>query len=415
MKRRTLAIGALVSVAALALAGCSPKADTGDGGGGSGEVTTGAGIVGDEITLGMLVDLSGPFAAIGKELSQAAELYWEQRNEDGGVCGTYTVAVDVKDNAYNVQNTVSLYTEMSPDVLAFQNILGSAPTTALADSLAADDMVVVTHGQGQELLGDEHILITGATFDLEALNGLGYLLENGLIEEGGTIGHIYLEGAYGEGVLAGVQQFGELHGSTVAPVQVTPAITDLTGAVADLQSKGVQVIVVSGSPPQLASVAAAADAAGLDVPILGSTPTWTAGLLDTPAGDALRDNLYVAFPVASFENATAAAFRDAYLEKYPDENPSLQIVLEYAESRALDAVLEQACENGDLTRAGVLAARGEVTSVETDGVTPTLDLSDPSRAATAEEYIARADDVPGGLAVIDGPYASEDARGAYGS
>jgi len=412
MKRHVLAGAALAVAGMVVLAGCSPKADTG-GDTGAGEIVTGAGISGDEITLGMLVDLSGPFAAIGKELSQAAQLYWDQRNADGGVCGQFTVALDVKDNAYNVQSTVSLYTEMAPDVLAFQNILGSAPTTALSAQLADDDMLVVTHGQGQELLGDDHILITGATFDLEALNGLGYLLENGLIEEGGTIGHIYLEGAYGEGVLAGVEAFGEEHGTTIAPVQVTPAVTDLTGAVADLQSKGVQAIVVSGSPPQLASVAAAASAAGLDVPILGSTPTWTAGLLATPAADALREHLYVAFPAAPFENADAAAFRDAYLEAYPDENPSLQIVLEYSEAVALDAVLEQACADGDLTRAGVLAARGELTTVET-GVTPTLDLSDPSRAATAEQYITRAADVAGGLEIVDGPYASDEARASYG-
>ncbi|MGN7860894.1 ABC transporter substrate-binding protein [Microbacterium sp. 22303] len=411
MNRSIPALAVATITAAVLFTSCSPKvdapapADTGD-------VVTGAGVSGGEITLGMLVDLSGPFAAIGKELSQAAQVYWDQRNADGGVCGQFTVSLDVKDNAYNVQNTVSLYTEMSPDVLAFQNILGSAPTTALADSLAADDMLVVTHGQGQELLGDEHILITGATFDLEALNGLGYLQEQGLISDGGTIGHIYLEGAYGEGVLEGVNEYADAHDTTVVPIQITPAITDLTGAVADLQSRDVQAIVISGSPPQLASAAAAAEAAGLDVPLLGSTPTWTAGLLDTPAGDALREHLYVAFPAAPFENEDAAAFRDAYLAAYPDENPSLQIVLEYSEALALDAVLEKACENGDLTRAGVLGARSEISTLQT-GVTPELDLSDPAKAATAEEYLTRAADEPGGLVIVDGPYASSDAQEAY--
>lgn len=408
MKRTPLILLAAVSAATLVLAGCSPKATEG-GGDGDGSVKTGAGIVDGTIQLGMLVDLSGPFAAIGTELSQSAQLYWEQRNADGGICGQFPVELDVKDNAYNVQTTVSLYAEMSSNVLAFQNVLGSAPTSALAQSLADDDMLVVTHGQGQELLGDPHILITGATFDVEAMNGLGYLLEQGLIAEGDVIGHIYLEGAYGEGVLEGAELFADAHDMTIAPIQVTPAISDLTPAITDLASKGVSAVVLSTSPPQLASAAGAAQAAGLDVPLLGSTPTWTAGLLSTPSAEALKEHLYVAFPVASFENDDAAAFRDAYVAKHADEDPSLQIVLEYSEAKALDAVLEQACANGDLTPAGVIAAREELTTVET-GVTPTLDLSDPARAATAEEYITRAADVPGGLEIVVGPYASADAK-----
>lgn len=407
MNRKIVSTLAVASALALTLAACSSKAETAAEGS-EGEVATAEGIVDGTIRLGMLVDLSGAFAAIGKELSQSAQLYWDQRNEDGGVCGQFPVELDVKDNAYNVQNTVALYSQMAADVLAFQNVLGSAPTTALADSLDDDDMLVVTHGQGQELLGDENVLITGATFDLEAMNGLGYLLEEGLIAEGDTIGHVYLEGAYGEGVREGAEVFAEAHGMTLAPVQITPAVTDLTPAVTDLASRGVTAIILSTSPPQLASAASAASAAGLDVPLLGSTPTWTAGLLSTPSADALKEHLYVAFPVASFENEDAGAFRDAYVAQYPDEDPSLQIILEYSEAKALDAVLEQACANGDLTRAGVIAARAELETVET-GVTPTLDFSDSQRSATAEQYITRAADVPGGLEIAVGPYASADA------
>ncbi|SFF54747.1 ABC transporter substrate-binding protein [Blastococcus tunisiensis] len=406
MKSSTRAGLAALAGVAVITSGCSSKAESNQSSD-EGGVEVGAGISDGTINLGMMVDLSGPFAPIGRELSQAAELYWDQKNEDGGVCGQFPVQLDLKDNAYNVQTTVSLYSGMRDNVLAFQNILGTAPSLALADSLSADDMLVVLHGQGQEALGYENIMLANATFDIEAANGLGYLLEQGAITSGGTIGHIYLEGSYGEGVLEGVEKFADVNDMTVRGIQITPAVTDMTPAIADLSSAEIDVLVVSGSPPQLASAAGAAAAAGLDVPILGSGPTWTSGLLDTSAGDVLRDKLYVAFPSASFDNPTASDFRDAYIAEYPGEDPSLQIMLEYVEARALDAVLEQACENGDLTRAGVMAAKSEVTSVETEGTAPVLDLSDPAKPATGEEYIMRAADVPGGLEVVEGPYISE--------
>ena len=399
------------AAAVLATSACSTKSNDGEASETEG-VTTSTGVKDGRIQLGMMVDLSGTFAPIGNELSQAAKLYWKQKNDDGGVCNKFPVDLVVKDNAYNVQTTVSLYSELKDSVLAFQNVLGSAPVLAITKSLKADDKLAVLHGQGQETLGHDNILMTGATFDLEAMNGLGYLRDDGEIAKGDTVGHIYLEGSYGEGVLEGVEQFADANDMSVESTQITPTVSDLTPAVGDLKSKDVDALVVSGSPPQLASAATAASAAGLDVPIVGSTPTWTAGLLETPAAKALRDNLYVAFPVASFENKVAAQFRKDYLAAHPGENPSLQIVLEYSEARALDAVLEKACELGDLTPAGVMEARKEISSLDTDGVTPELDLSDSARAATAEQFIARVDDVPGGLRVVDGPYASTEAKEA---
>lgn len=400
---------ATTAVLALAATGCGTKA--GDSGGGAdGDVKTGAGVSGNTISLGVLTDLSGPFAPIGKEVQQSLELYWDQRNDDGGVCKKYKVEVQTKDNAYNVQQTSALYSTMSKDVVAFQNVLGTAPSLAIADRLESEEKLAILHGQGAEVLKHPNILMTGTTFPVEAANGLGYLMEKGLLKEGEAVGHIYLEGSYGEGVLAGVEKFTAEHDMSLAKSQIAATTTDLTAAVSTLANKDVKVIVASTSPPQLASVALAAAAEGLDVPILASTPAWTAGLLDTPAAKALTKHMYTAFPVSGFENPAAAKFRDAYVAKYPGQDPSLQIILVYSEALAMDAVLEKACENGDLTPAGVLKAKGGIDTLETDGVTPTLDLTREGVPVTAEEFITKADDVPGGLKMIDGPYASEFAK-----
>ncbi|GAB3618449.1 ABC transporter substrate-binding protein [Okibacterium endophyticum] len=398
---------ALTAAATLALTACSTKS-TSTSTDANGGVATGPGISNGTISLGMLVDLSGNFAAIGKEMSQSAQLYWEQQNAEGGVCGVYPVEVNVKDNAYNVQNTVSLFSEMKSSVLAFQNILGTAPSLAVLPELVDSDMLAILHGQGQDALGSANLLMTTATFDLEIVNGLSHLQDQGLIQDGDSIGDIYLQGSFGENVSVGVEDYAAGHDLTIEATEVTVHTTDLTSVVVDLESKNVSAIVFSGTPLQLASLATAAEAAGLDVPILGTSPVWTSGLLTTPASDALTEHLYVMSPTATFDNEAAAAFRDDYIAKYPGEDPSLQIILQYSEALTLHAVLEQACADGDLTRAGVLAARSQVTAVDNGDVTPVLDLSDPSKASTPESYISRVNaEVPGGLETVDGPFASE--------
>jgi len=415
MKSVTRPALAALAIAALALTACSSKASqsetTTDNG-----VKTGAGISGGHIKLGMITDLSGAFAAIGKELSQSAKVYWDQVNDKGGVCGKFPVDIDVQDSGYDVQNTVSLYKQMSPNVLGFPNILGSAHTLALNDSLKADSMLVVTHGQGTELLGYPNIITTGATFDIEGANGLGYLYEQGKIKDGDTIGSLHLEGTYGDAVLAGIKSFASAHDMKVVDTQIGSTDSDMSSAVTDMASKHISALVFSGTPPQLASAAGATATAGLDIPILASTPSWASALLDTPAAPVLKKNVTVVFPTDTFETPQATDFRNAYLKAYPNQNPSLQILLEYSENQAFDDILEKACSDGDLTREGVMAAKDAIGTVTEDGITPPLDFSNPAKPATAAEFVTSVSaDTPGGLKLVKGPYTSDEGQALWDS
>ena len=55
------------------------------------------------------------------------------------------------------------------------------------------------------LLDSPYIVVTGATYDIEMINAVQWLLDEGRIAEGDTVGHIYLEGDYGENALAGAE------------------------------------------------------------------------------------------------------------------------------------------------------------------------------------------------------------------
>ena len=82
---------------------------------GEGAVKTGPGATADTITLGYLPDLSGVFAPNGKSMMEGAKLYWDAKNEAGGICGRQ-IEVDVQDTGYDPQKAVAAYQQMSGDV-----------------------------------------------------------------------------------------------------------------------------------------------------------------------------------------------------------------------------------------------------------------------------------------------------------
>jgi len=91
---------AVLAAGLLVAAGCSTKAPDSAGSTGAGGVKTGTGVTADTITVGQLSDLSGPFAAVGKSITQAQQLYYDQISAAGGVCGR-KINVVTKDTGYN--------------------------------------------------------------------------------------------------------------------------------------------------------------------------------------------------------------------------------------------------------------------------------------------------------------------------
>jgi ABC-type branched-subunit amino acid transport system substrate-binding protein len=409
--RRTKAAVILAAVAVVTVTGCSTKAaDSGSASGdsGSASVKTGRGIEGDTITLGALTDLSGVFAALGKDVTNAQDLYWEQQNAKGGVCGKYQVKTEVKDHGYVVQNAVQLYSAMKGDVLAIEQTIGSPVNVALADQLQADKMVNIPEAWARSLTENPQNAVVGATYDVEMINGLDYLLKQGKIKEGDKLGHIYFEGDYGAGGLAGSKYFADKHGMTVVEAQIKSTDTDMTAQVTNFKAEGVTAILLTTAPAATASAAGVAAQVGLNVPILGNNPVYAPGLLASPAGPTLKANMYIASPVPAFDQQQQLL--SDYTAKYPGGTPSLGVVHGYADALVMNQILEKACADGDLTPEGVTKAKASLADVDTKGLVVPLDYS-KGGSPSSQSYILQPADGPGGAKQIAPAAEGEDLAG----
>ncbi len=404
---RTWRYVALATTGVLAMAACGSSSS---GGGGSSPVgiPVGPGVTSSKITLGVLTDLTGAFAALGKAVTQGAPLFWQDQNKKGGVCSR-TVELVTKDHGYNTQTAVSLYTSMQPTVLAFQELLGSPMTAALLNSIASDSVLTQPVSWSSKLLTNPYIVMSGTTYDLEMIDGIDWLMKNKGLKSGDKVGHIYLEGEYGEDALLGTNAAAKANGLTVVPQKVQPTDKDMTAQVQAIKAAGAKYIMLTTTPTQAASAVSIAEAQGFDATFTGSNPTFVPTLLSGPAKTALQRRFFLVASASAFagDSAGAKTLRDEYLAAYPSDTPNAGVDFGYGQAEIMYQVLKASCNGGSLERAALLKAFQKLSSVDTQGLIAPLDYSKPGQPPARQVYVMQPDSaVQGGLKVVQPLFAA---------
>jgi ABC-type branched-subunit amino acid transport system substrate-binding protein len=402
----------LAAVLVAAATGCSTKAEDtaapAPGGQASGEVKTDIGVEGNTINLGVLTDLTGVFAALGKDITQAQQLFWT----DQKVCDKYDVKLNIKDTGYVPQQGVQLYSGMKDSVLSMQQTIGSPINTALAPEYEADKIVNLPSAWAANLTKIPGTGVPGATYQVELANGYAHMFEKGLVKEGDTVGHIYFEGEYGANGLEGSKAVAAKKNLKLIEAKIKPTDQDMTAQITQFKAQGVKMIVLTTAPTQTASAAGVAAAQGLDVPILGSNPVFAPALLKGPAAATLKKNLYVASPISSFDKHPELL--KEYEAKFPGGQPSLGVVFGFGSGELMKQILDAACESGDLTRDGVMKAFTELQDVETGGLIVPIEGFEVGKSPSTQSFILRPADVPGGAKIEADAFASEFAPDLVG-
>ena len=388
MNRQLLAAG--VAAALLLSSACSVKST--EASGTAGKPATGTGVTSKTIKLGVLTDRTGVFAAAGKGVEQGRDLFWRKKNAAGGVCDRKVEFV-VKDHGYNAQQAVSAYAQLKSEVLALDELLGSPMIAALLPNLQNDEMLTFAVSFSSNLLKNPYVVVTGATYDIEMINGLHWLADNKKVASGDKIGHILLDGDYGANALAGSRAAAKELGLTVIEHKIKPTDADLTAQVAALRNSGVKTVLLTTTPAQTASAVAVAEASGYDATFLGSNPAFSPALLKSPARAALEKRLFISTSIAPFaaEGAGPAEVRAGFLASYSGQPKTNWIMYGYAQGEIMAQVLEAACRDGELTRPGLLRAFQSLKNVDTRGLLPPLDFGTPGKIPARQVYIVAPD------------------------
>ncbi|MBW5422258.1 ABC transporter substrate-binding protein [Streptomyces sp. BG9H] len=413
MNALTRATAATTALAALlALSACSSKAKDGDDDGRTaGGVKTGEGISGKTINLGVLTDMTGVYATLGKSVTQAQQLYVDKTNKDGGICG-HKLKLTVRDHGYDPQKAVAAYTELEPKVLGFAQFIGSPFVAAVKQRIDADKALVLPQAWSANLLGSPYVRVIGSTYDLETINAIDFLMKEKGLKKGDKLGHVYFEGDYGESALKGSQHMAGKAGLTVVEQKIKPTDNDMTAQVSALKKAGVKAVVISAGPRQAASLVGVAAAGRFDVPVIGNNSAFAPQLLATQSGPALQKNYYVASPTLPIGADTAAAKKLVadYRKAHPKDSLDNGVVAGWTAASVFGEALKKACEDKDLTRDGVDKALLTLDDFDS-GFGVTQNFTDPKAPSSKESVILQPDKkTTGGMKVIRQPGTAEAAE-----
>ncbi|MFF2729585.1 ABC transporter substrate-binding protein [Streptomyces sp. NPDC058008] len=398
-------VGAVVAALTLSLtlAGCSGKAKPSDDGAADpGGVKTGQGVTGSKITLGALTDMTGVYASLGKSVTQAQQLWVKETNAAGGICDRQ-IELTVRDHGYDPQKAIGAYTELEPDVLGFTQFIGSPFVSAVESRIDGQDKgIVLPQAWSANLVGSQYVRVIGATYDVETINLIDFLLDGKRIAKGDKIGHVYFEGDYGENALAGSRHAAREAGLTVVEQKIKPTDNDMTAQVSALKQAGVKAVVISAGPRQAASLVGVAAATGFDVPVVGNNSAYAPQLLATQAGAALQKDYYVGASTLPIGDAGEgpAKLAKAYAAQYPKDGLDNGVIAGYNAASVFGEALRKACESKDLTREGVDKALLTIKDFGADfGISH--DFTDPAAPSTRQTVVMKPDaKTPGGLKVV---------------
>ena len=362
------------------------------------EVATDFGVDDETIRIGLSADLSGIFAGLTTPIVDAQTAYFDRLNEQGGIAGRQIELVTL-DSGYDVPTHLDNYAELSEEsadgVVIISQSTGSPHTGAIAADLVDDDLVAIplswySGWADQDLGGNVFELYTNYCF--ESQNGVEFLA-GASPEANPTLAVVSFPGEYGQDGAAGAKIAAEALGiDIVFDGEGLLAGDDFSGVISELVAADPDIVWITSSPGVLAQVLGGAAAQGLDAIWSGNSPSYNPALLGTEVAPALDAFYFHSTYTALWDSNDSAGMSDivsTLTERLPDGTYAVAdaYIFGWTEAIFTQAVLEQAAANGDMTRAGVVAAANEVT-VDFQGLAPDQSwVGDPNDFAVRGSFI----------------------------
>lgn len=327
------------------------------------------------IRIGMLSDLTGPFGPLVSAIVAGYQAYVDDLNANGGIEGLQIELV-VRDTVYVVDNHIQFYNEIKDDVVAIGHSTGSPHTVALNADLQADGMLAVPltwYSGWSDSAINSNLVSHGQPYCIEAMNTIGYLTSEHL-EGASTIAIASLPGDYGQDSAAGAKLAAEAAGLEIVydgEAAIIPTDeSSLTTVANGIAGSGADIAWVATTPGTFSSIFGQALAAGYQGTWSGPSPAWSPAYIapDSPIKDAITASFIGGTYTAGWTSEGADAFHQLFLDAgLPVSDYYFEGVVE---AKIMEAALRQAYANGDMTRAGVLAAAKSLETVSFDGIAP---------------------------------------------
>lgn len=347
------------------------------------------------ITLGILADLTGPFASLAADVTDAQQVYWDLINESGGIDG-WTIEIELRDTRNSVEQHQEAYAEIRDEVVALSHSTGSTTNLETLDRYVEDAMLVIPlswfSGWAIPRLDGRVMFEQNTNFCIEAMNILDFIADMG----GRTLAVVTSDDDYGRDAAAGVSVAAAHYGLPIVYNGVGAIVPgeELGEALSGIVESNADWTFLATSPSLGAQVIAGAVLSGYPGLFAGSTPSYDGRLLDSASAELYDTRFYQSsYTVEWGENSPGNnAMMKAMTDAFPDRRPSDSFIIGWNAGIAMRSVLSTAIARGDLTRSGVIAAANSIAEVDFGGSAPVQSyVGVPNDLVTRQSAILKPD------------------------
>ncbi len=317
------------------------------------------GVTSDEVLVGSVNDLSGPFSAFGAPAVAAAQLHFNAVNEAGGIHGR-TIRFIVEDSGYQMPKAMQGYNKLvnRDSVFAMLLSIGTPMNLAGFELTTVNNIPNVTPLSGSRQMLNEPVRLrfAGGTFyHDEIVQASRHLADDlGLARACAMI----IPTDFGLEIQQALQEEAADNEALDYVTETThkPDETDFVGSLQKLAAEGCDLVGVALGVRQVITVLGTTKKLGLDnMVFLGSSASFHSVIAQVPGG--ITNGLYAAAGwtdlAARAEEEEPAAFIAAYMDAYGEFPGTGALIGAYA-ARNFTMALEAA--GPDLTVDSFIAA-----------------------------------------------------------
>ena len=274
------------------------------------------GVSDTEILIGSNQDMSGIFAGFGAPAMNAAKLYLDEVNANGGVHGR-TIRLIVEDHAYQLPKAMQGLNKLvnSDKVFAMLMSLGTPMNIASFKLQEAREVanVIPLSAARQMLEGSIDFKYTGGASYYDQIRvGVDYLAETAGAK---SFCAMYLPTDFGKEIKAGAEDQANTLGLTFAGETThKPDEADFVGSLGKLKSAGCDTIALALGLRQVITAVATAKKMGWDVNFLGSSAAFHTAVAKVPGG--VTNNFYAAAGWQDLETQMDVPEVQEFIESY---------------------------------------------------------------------------------------------------
>ena len=349
-------------------------------GGGDADGMRGVDMEHQVVRIGIINDLSGPAAAIGRPLQAGYEVLSEQINAGGSglLPEGWTVEWVIRDHGYNPQQAVQMYNEIHDDVLFLGMSFGTPTTLPLHPMLNRDHMLAIPASLSSRTGLNLYTPVSTATYRTEAMRAVDWTVE----QAGPSVklGIVYQQDDYGEDAVEGLEVEAEFHGvQVVAKQAISPGQADFTAVVSALQSAGAEYVMLGILPSATGPLLGTAAQLGYQPVWMGNSPVWLDRFFDP---DVIPASVFATYhwvgsaPFWGEDVPGMPAFLAAF-ERFAgdDMEPDFYTLAGYMYASVGVEAFRRALEAGDVSPEGLIKGLQAIQGWDVNGLSRPINLA----------------------------------------